>query len=441
MKITITAIRYKMPGPTYEDKTQQCQAFVEGLKIGEQITLTRERDNEADPNAIAAYYRNNPIGYVAKEYCKYVHPKLKDGDYIHSVICDKSEHTVFVDVEGISVDEWLIPYLDKHTPESPLPDKIPLPFTVEERKMTLIAQQIIKLEVKQENLALAIGLLDDFLGVFECGLSVEDSDYLSKVLNRADKWKEALPMMDATETEVGKIGEFVVRLNDKQKFRKDYKSLFVRQLDRMREMAKSENGLFARFDNVNTESTTSLIPKYRGWIRRMFGSVGKDRMGSAIMYKNLSREELNVVLAVLVLLEKFENQNSPESRPVVERSNNKAGKPLSQLFAKAEIREQEAERVKKYFKAHKMGNYKWNCQKDNTITKVVRCFYEHWVNKHYWPENEHPKAPAIVRFFVYECDIQLDGVAEKPLADKLRGFLKGDYDVETYKKVGALFEE
>ena len=73
----------KVVGVTFDDR----QTYIKKMKIGDKITLKRDKENQYDPNAIMVInYQGNHIGFISKDLSKQMAPNMDKGiNYIASV--------------------------------------------------------------------------------------------------------------------------------------------------------------------------------------------------------------------------------------------------------------------------------------------------------------------------------------------------------------------
>ncbi len=65
----------KIVGVSFEGR----QDTIAGLRVGSELTLQRQPENQFDPNALAVYYGTLPLGFVRKEIAKHLAPLIDDG--------------------------------------------------------------------------------------------------------------------------------------------------------------------------------------------------------------------------------------------------------------------------------------------------------------------------------------------------------------------------
>lgn len=135
-----------------------------------------------------------------------------------------------------------------------------------------------------------------------------------------------------------------------------------------------------------------------------------------------------------------ENGGSPVNiTDQTELVSNGAGRPKSTLFTDDGIKTQEANRVKKFVEDNMLLGVKWNTRRENTMRKMVVCFYKKWVELGFVEETQYPSPAPVVNFFINECGIQTD-VSVDTLKNNTKPW-KDEIDEDMMEKVCAIFPQ
>lgn len=320
MEIAITGIRYKLQevnGYTDEERDGKCEEFVAGIELGETLLLVAEPDNAVDPLAIAAYcHYYSPIGYVARELTRVVHPALAERGFLEVHVVRKSEHTLFADIPEANGHFAYDTFEQDGRISFPHCDKLRMEFTIRERQSMMLERIMLDNGNDISNIDTLLNRAEDYLRVQECSLCADSANNLNSVKTKFQQLAKVATSIPLDDVIVARINGIVSQINSRQKYRKSYVTLFEKELRDMKERSEGRDGLKAKFSFLDKEQQREVIDGCKALYSQLFGTCSNhDVLAKKIAYMRLSRADHYRILAMLVIVEQegFFQPQEPQS--------------------------------------------------------------------------------------------------------------------------------
>lgn len=217
--------------------------------------------------------------------------------------------------------------------------------------------------------------------------------------------------------------------------------------------------VFERIAELNDQIFDVSFPPKLDYIQYEEKKQLRDRLIEDIIKRLVAANVLNVVSVdckpdeaytqyVVVRGDLYQNtgrQTSPNAKQATDvnsssQDNKRCGPPLKPLFRDESTRKREKNRFMNYLSAHKLGNNRLCCNKEDKLNKAVLCFLKEWEQRGMLDANGVSGA-AVFRFLHDDCGLKSDLVA-KTYGNKIKERLSNkDYDVKVMQDVRCLFGE
>lgn len=329
MNFEITAIRYKMPGKNFEEKTQNAQKFVAQLPIPSMVYLKREPDNVYSSNAIAVYYQNyNKIGYISENYTKEIQRVFPQEQSSTTIVKAKVIGKVGYITLTADVDipkECLLPPEPYKRKIDPSPFDISMPFMEEENKIELVTSLLLPRDFKDEDAEELIRLSEHYCAQIPLTLCDVDCKNTSRILNKLKDFTNNHSAISSStkkklENLCHKIQNLVANIHREE----DRNKIYETHLVRMKKFFSNEkDGFFKRYDDnylkvplglAKTEVIESEINRLTAWLdkvpRGIFHShnLKKKDIVPQMRYLHLSRREMYDIMGTELVVLRLKEQ-------------------------------------------------------------------------------------------------------------------------------------
>lgn len=317
----VTGLTYHIgAGLSKEEAKVAVREFFKGLKVGTPLILQAEPSNMHDENAIAVYMNyTRHIGYVKGTSCLEVKPLLDENGQCDAVVLgNDGSKTMFIDIPNAPETVAVSCKRERVLPQVPLGEVLKMDFTEEEKKLQVVAIQLLKLKPAAEDVAALIELTRLYLPLSALSICYDDSlwrDHILKNLRAACRLKvapEQKHQLEELNEQLRAIEADQTRTSDRPKLK-----LMEAQLDKLRELSKAEDGLFANFEYHIASSGNSVkdeLAKLKGWFKamphlKMRNYQQHDALSECLGYQRVSRKELYEIYAAILILERYTRES------------------------------------------------------------------------------------------------------------------------------------
>ena len=327
---SITGIRYQMgEGLSLEELTEVAKRYVAGLKKGQQVLLMAEPENPMDSNAIAAYIDYERIGYIDREETHEVFSLLDENHQCEGVVERTDGHlTLFISIPGASDKTIITASRPRILPESPLGENVRMPYMKNESTLQLIAPRLSGMGVDIDNVQEAMRLAERYVTLLKLSVCHDDMLWMNKISKNLNKIRSRQQELEMSDDDVAKLTDICNKvrkaIGDMHRSAEKWSErVFANQLNRLRNDKSVNSFLYKKychaflngkvFEDADRFKVVEEHDRLCEWLKGMKWSELRnphdlETMGLKVNYLGLSRQELYELFAVLLLIERLEEQ-------------------------------------------------------------------------------------------------------------------------------------
>lgn len=306
-----------------EEQNMVTRAFIEKMQKGEMIILKKEPDNCVDPNAIAAYYKYQKIGYIPHGEVVAANTFMGQYDSAEAEYIGSDGHiTIEISVRGAEKIYLSIAHKDaiRKLPPQLFIENVYLSRTDEVQQFEMLAQRIIESEGNAISQRDWIDMAKIIEKVYNVSISREQiakqADVLDIITRVSNTWEN-----DTEEKRI--IKEVIYKLQGKQgdlHRRGGYAEIYKKLKESCSVIAKERGNLYEKYDAIywegvfNKASESDLSKeeqRLKQWITSLPNDIGRyylngndSRAAEKINYADLSEMELCEVIAAFLVYER-----------------------------------------------------------------------------------------------------------------------------------------
>lgn len=311
----VTGITYNIGrGLPREEAKAAARKFIKSLKAGTPLVLAAEPNNAFDENAIAVYYNYaQHIGYIKSSCCLDIKPMLDEEGQCNALVSGNDDNiTLYITIPNAQEPPITTRARKRVLPENPLPEVLCMNYTEQEKALQVIAPRLSKIEPTIENINTFIAMAQNYLPLASLSLCYEDYYWRYHILkNLRSACKLNLPqeqkqILVELKNRLHDIEGDMTRVADHPRFK-----LMEKQLEQLRRIANSNEGVIAKFEKHITTSGRTVkeeVNKLKDWFKSMPRLKLRDyqnheSLAECLGYQRVSRKELYEVYAAIIILE------------------------------------------------------------------------------------------------------------------------------------------
>ena len=314
----VTGVRYQMGDDLpFEERTERAESFIRTLKIGEPLILAAEPDNPKDCEAIAVYRGfTRRVGYIKHESCKEIRPLLDAAGQCDAVVSGDDGHvTFFVTIPSAPERVELPTHRERVLPDSPLPQGVGLEYSDEERALQIVAPRIAAIELTADSIGTMLSMAELYIPLAAVSMSYDDYYWRDRVSRQLRKAAQMNLPADEKQRAEGLYSRMRRIMGDSHRTsERPWLKVFERQLAVLRGQAQ----LFEKFEmyaSLSKGGLSAVVGRLRSWFEEMPRVELRDphdhaALAEALSYMGVSRRELYDVYAAVLLLERYDTDNS-----------------------------------------------------------------------------------------------------------------------------------
>ena len=272
----VTGITYNIGcGLPREEAKVAARKFIKSLKAGTPLVLAAEPNNAFDENAIAVYYNYvQHIGYIKSTSCLDIKPMLDEEGQCNALVSGNDDSvTLYITIPDAQEPPISTRARKRVLPENPLPEVLCMNYTEQEKALQVIAPRLSKIEPTIENIHTFIAMTQSYLPLASLSICYEDyywRDHILKNLRSACKLnvpQEQKQILVELKNRLHDIEGDMTRVVDRPRFK-----LMEQQLEQLRPIANSNEGVIAKFEKHITTSGHSVneeLTKLKEWFKSM----------------------------------------------------------------------------------------------------------------------------------------------------------------------------
>ena len=313
----VTGITYNIGrGLPREEAKAAARKFIKSLKAGTPLVLAAEPNNAFDENAIAVYYNYvQHIGYIKSTSCLEIKPMLDEEGQCNALVSGNDDSvTLYITIPDAQEPPITTRARKRVLPENPLPEVLCMNYTEQEKALQVIAPRLSKIEPTIENINTFIAMTQSYLPLASLSICYEDyywRDHILKNLRSACRLnvpQEQKQILVELKNRLHDIEGDMTRVVDRPRFK-----LMEQQLEQLRPIANSNEGVIAKFEKHITTSGHTVkeeLTKLKDWFKSMPRLKLRDyqdheKLAECLGYQRVSRKELYEVYAAIIILEMF----------------------------------------------------------------------------------------------------------------------------------------
>ncbi|SHK60763.1 HIRAN domain-containing protein [Xylanibacter ruminicola] len=313
----VTGITYQIGrGLPREEAKAAANKFIMSLKAGTPLILVAEPNNAHDENAIAVYINyTQHIGYIKSTSCLEVKPLLDEDGQCNALVSGNDGNiTMFITIPDVQDPPITTRTHKRVLPANPLPEVLCMDYTEQEKALQVVAPRLSKMKPTVENIPTLLTMVQSYMPLASLSLCYEDyywRDHILRNLRSACKLNlepELKQKLTEIRNKLSDIEGDMTRSVDHPKFK-----LMERQLEQLRTLAQSNDGLIAKFDkHIATSGSTvkEELKKLTDWFKSMPRLMLRDyqnheKLAECLGYQHVSRKELYEVYAAIIIIEMY----------------------------------------------------------------------------------------------------------------------------------------